>query len=109
MHIKEAFDPEGVLNPGKKVAPQENGHALLANARYGATYSTLPQRPLLDFAERGYESEIERCHGCAACKSAVSTTMCPVYKATRREQASPRAKANLLRGRHLRRSGPRQR
>jgi FAD/FMN-containing dehydrogenase/Fe-S oxidoreductase len=97
VHIKEAFDPAGVLNPGKKVAPQEADHTLLADARYGTGYSTLPQRPLLYFPDRGFESEIERCHGCAACKSSVSTTMCPTYRATRREHASPRAKANLLR------------
>lgn len=96
-NIKQAFDPGGVLNPGKKVAPQELTDSLLLEARYGPGYETLPQRPLLSFVERGFESEIERCHGCAACKSALSTTMCPTYKATHREHASPRAKANLLR------------
>jgi FAD/FMN-containing dehydrogenase/Fe-S oxidoreductase len=97
VHIKEAFDPGGVLNPGKKVAPQEDVHALLADARYGPTYSTQPQRPLLHFPEGGIQSEIERCHGCAACKSAVAATMCPVYRATRHEYTSPRAKTNVLR------------
>jgi FAD/FMN-containing dehydrogenase/Fe-S oxidoreductase len=95
--VKKAFDPDGILNPGKKVGPQEKSGSLFRQVRYGPGYSTLPQKPLLHFGPRGYESEIERCHGCAACKSVVVTTMCPTYKATLREHAAPRAKANLLR------------
>jgi FAD/FMN-containing dehydrogenase/Fe-S oxidoreductase len=96
--IKNAFDPGNVLNPGKKVGPQEPRHTLFEAVRYPEGYHTLPQETMLHFVKRGYESEIERCHGCAVCKSTVATTMCPVYKATRKEHASPRAKANLLRG-----------
>ena len=97
VRIKNAFDPDALLNPGKKVGPQEPRHTLFANVRYEEGYRTLPQTPTLHFVPGGYESEIERCHGCAVCKSTVVATMCPTYKATRREHASPRAKANLLR------------
>jgi len=95
--IKNAFDPQNILNPGKKVGTQERSHPLYRDVRYGDEYRTLPQTPILHFAPKGYEGEIERCHGCGVCKSGPATTMCPVYKATRREHASPRAKANLLR------------
>ena len=117
--VKNAFDPQGLLNPGKKVGPQEesgtwppgddgpaggapqgpaqHGGPLLRDLRYGSDYRTLPQTPILHFPGSEYEREIEKCHGCAQCKSTVLTTMCPTYKATRREAASPRAKANLLR------------
>jgi FAD/FMN-containing dehydrogenase/Fe-S oxidoreductase len=96
--IKAGFDPAGVLNPGKKIAPQEDSTRMPRYLRYGAGYQTAKQSPLLHFPAGEYEREIEKCHGCGQCKSVVATTMCPTYKATRREQASPRAKANLLRG-----------
>jgi FAD/FMN-containing dehydrogenase/Fe-S oxidoreductase len=97
VRIKQSFDPDNLLNPGKKVGKQDPHHTLFGDVRYGEGYRTLPQAPMLHFVRGGFESEIERCHGCAACKSMVTTTMCPTYKATRREHASPRAKANLLR------------
>ncbi len=95
--IKAAFDPEGILNPGKKIGPQEDSTSMPRHLRYGADYRTVEQSPLLHFPAEEYQREIEKCHGCGQCKSVVTTTMCPTYKATRREHASPRAKANLLR------------
>ena len=96
--VKAAFDPQGVLNPGKKIGPQEDSTRMPRYLRYGSGYRTVKQSPLLHFPAEEYEREIEKCHGCGQCKSVVATTMCPTYKATRREHASPRAKANLLRG-----------
>ena len=37
--IKNAFDPQGVMNPGKKVGPQEESGSLLRDLRYGAGYT----------------------------------------------------------------------
>ena len=46
----------------------------------------------------GFVNEIEKCHGCAKCTTVTAATrMCPVYKITRDESATPRAKANILR------------
>ena len=95
--IKDAFDPTGIINPGKKVVSKAEGGGVARNLRYGPTYYTHEQSPHLHFPAGEYEREIEKCHGCAQCRSLVGTTMCPTYKATRREHASPRAKANLLR------------
>lgn len=95
--IKDSFDPNHMLNPGKKVGPQDDTGSLTRALRYGSAYHTLPQKTVLEFRQGDYEREIEKCHGCAQCKSPVIGTMCPVYKATLREHASPRAKANMLR------------
>ncbi|GAB4251246.1 MAG: FAD-binding and (Fe-S)-binding domain-containing protein [Thermoleophilia bacterium] len=95
--IKEAFDPTGILNPGKKVPSPADAGGLTTNLRYGPDYWVYEHPTILHFPESGYQHEIEKCHGCAQCKSRVGTTMCPTFKATGREHASPRAKANLLR------------
>jgi FAD/FMN-containing dehydrogenase/Fe-S oxidoreductase len=95
--IKAAFDPTGIMNPGKKIVNEAVTGGLATNLRYGPDYYTHEQSTLLHFPQSEYELEIEKCHGCAQCKSLVATTMCPTYKATLREHASPRAKANLLR------------
>ena len=51
--IKNAFDPRGVLNPGKKVGPQEPRHTLFGDVRYAAGYRTLPQSTMLHFPAAG--------------------------------------------------------
>ncbi len=95
--IKNTLDPGGIMNPGKKVANPAEAGGIATNLRYGRGYWTHEQSTELHFPSDEYAREIEKCHGCAQCKSVVATTMCPTYKATRREHASPRAKANLLR------------
>ena len=95
--VKKAFDPLEILNPGKKIVSAGESGGLARNLRYGTDYWTFEQHPILHFPRNEYEHEIEKCHGCGQCKSLVATTMCPTFKATHREHASPRAKANLLR------------
>lgn len=96
--LKAAFDPQCILNPGKKITPQEAGATLPRYLRFDSGYLPATQKSVLHFPGEAYQAEIEKCHGCGQCKSMVGTTMCPTYKATSREHASPRAKANLLRG-----------
>ncbi len=42
---------------------------------------------------------VRRCNGCGACRSQLpDVRMCPIFRVLPAEEASPRAKANLLRG-----------
>jgi FAD/FMN-containing dehydrogenase/Fe-S oxidoreductase len=86
--VKQAFDPKGILNPGKKIQPKDFDFTkhLRAARRHDAHY--LPDSPF-----REWTHEIERCHGCGHCR-----TYCPVYKEVPDEAATPRGKAVMLQG-----------
>lgn len=91
--VKRVFDPANILNPGRIVEPT---NSLTDNLRYGPDYRRDQERPELLFED--YATEVEKCHGCGACRTPLaSTSMCPIFKTLGIEAASPRAKANLLR------------
>ncbi|MFP4057992.1 MAG: FAD-linked oxidase C-terminal domain-containing protein [Candidatus Brocadiia bacterium] len=97
--VKRAFDPSGLLNPGKKVPDARRGFSLTGPLRFDPGYGSRPVAQRLAWEDGGWPREAERCHGCATCRTlpVAVTRMCPVFKALGREAASPRAKANLLR------------
>ena len=50
-------------------------------------------------ANESLEATANACNGCGRCRSNAPTErMCPMFRSTRGEEASPRAKANLIRG-----------
>lgn len=68
-----------------------------------ATSSEEPTNPLVDLQLNWSAEEIlqtaRSCNGCGVCRSVEpGGRMCPVFRFSPREEASPRAKANLLRG-----------
>jgi FAD/FMN-containing dehydrogenase/Fe-S oxidoreductase len=87
--VKEIFDPKGIMNPGDKIAGDDD-YALDKNLRYGSAYHVIPTDTIFD--EAPLLKEIEKCHGCGACRA-----YCPVGSATGEEEGSARTKANLLR------------
>jgi len=92
--VKQAFDPLGILNPGKIV----DAPAMTEHLRYGPTYRALAVPTVLDFsAEEGFLGAVEMCTGVGACRKEGVGTMCPSYMATRDEEHSTRGRANLLR------------
>lgn len=98
--IKRAFDPDGLLNPGKIVSPL----SMTANLRGSAASSpgavTLHQvaSPSLDFSEHGGMMGLAKmCSGVGACRSRHAGTMCPSFGATGDEMHTTRARANALR------------
>lgn len=92
--IKQTFDPEGLLNPGKIV----DAEPLTANLRYGAGYKTPRLDTHFDYSEYGgMAGAVEMCSGLGACRKTADGTMCPSYMATRDETDVTRGRANVLR------------
>jgi FAD/FMN-containing dehydrogenase/Fe-S oxidoreductase len=107
--LKAAFDPHWLLNPGKIVRPPATltgrpevpPWPLRRQTENGAASGP---DPALRWAEGEMAAEARHCNGCGSCRTeAPGLRMCPVFRATRAEAATPRAKANLLR--HLLRPG----
>lgn len=92
--LKAAFDPAGIMNPGKIVdAPPMTSHL-----RYGPQYSAPAIKTHLDFSpEGGLLRAVEQCNGMGVCRKLDTGTMCPSYMATRDEEHSTRGRANALR------------
>jgi len=92
--VKRAFDPDGLLNPGKII----DTPPLTANLRYGAGYVTPDPASQFDYSDfGGFGRAVEMCSGLGVCRKTHDGTMCPSYMATREEKHSTRGRANTLR------------
>jgi Fe-S oxidoreductase len=94
--VKDAFDPAGVLNPGKIVrAPRMDERRLL---RYPPGYQAAALEPALDWqAWGGFLGAAEMCNNNGACRKAEPGVMCPSYRVTQDETHVTRGRANSLR------------
>jgi FAD/FMN-containing dehydrogenase/Fe-S oxidoreductase len=91
--VKRAFDPDGILNPGKVVDAAD----LTQDLRYGPNYSVIELKSRLDFSrEGGFARAVEQCNGAGVCRKS-DGVMCPSFQATREEEHSTRGRANALR------------
>lgn len=92
--IKNAFDPRGIMNPGKIV----DSPPMTQNLRISPAYSTRNVPTKFSFSkEGGFASAVEMCNGQGACRKVLNGTMCPSYMVTRDEEHSTRGRANALR------------
>jgi FAD/FMN-containing dehydrogenase/Fe-S oxidoreductase len=93
--VKDAFDPAGLLNPGKIVrAPRMDDRALF---RYGPAYATHTPDTVLDWSEwGGFGGAVEMCNSNGACRKE-SGVMCPSFMATADEKDVTRGRATALR------------
>jgi FAD/FMN-containing dehydrogenase/Fe-S oxidoreductase len=94
--VKDAFDPEGLFNPGKIVrAPKMDDRSLF---RFTPDYRPLPLATALDWSEwGGFAAAAEMCNNNGACRARDAAVMCPSFRATGDERHLTRGRANTLR------------
>ncbi|HEX3400378.1 MAG TPA: FAD-linked oxidase C-terminal domain-containing protein [Acetobacteraceae bacterium] len=99
--VKDAFDPNNMLNPGRIVRPPRMDDRTLF--RYGWGYAPIPGfTPKLDWSEHpgplgGMLGAVEMCNNNGSCRAFDAGVMCPSYRITRDEKHLTRGRANTLR------------
>ncbi|MEX2176900.1 MAG: anaerobic glycerol-3-phosphate dehydrogenase subunit C [Pirellulaceae bacterium] len=113
--VKRIFDPQNLLNPGKVVAdvPQPITKNLRGIAADSAMLEAAPAEDSPEDATTPPTKSLElqliwkgnelpqvanACNGCGRCRTqSLDERMCPIFRFAPSEEASPRAKANLMR------------
>ena len=115
--VKDLFDPDGLMNPGKIVRSTKMDDATLF--RYPPQHRTLPLATALDWSgwnvdndpvantvsapgtgrdpAGGFAKAVEMCNNNGHCRKFDAGTMCPSYRVTRDEAHLTRGRANTLR------------
>ncbi len=92
--FKAIWDPDGMMNPGKVVRPdQPTDHLRLGPDSVRRMVSTHFAFPDDNF---DFGHAVSRCVGVGACRDVGSGTMCPSYMVTREEEDSTRGRARML-------------
>jgi FAD/FMN-containing dehydrogenase/Fe-S oxidoreductase len=94
--IKHTWDPCNVLNPGKITETP----SMVESLRYLIDEPFIAPDTTFQFSEKeGILYAAEKCSGSGDCRKSSITggTMCPTFMATRDEDKSTRARANILR------------
>jgi FAD/FMN-containing dehydrogenase/Fe-S oxidoreductase len=95
--VKDRFDLEGALNPGRIVrAPKMDDRSLM---RYPPGYAVAPRETRFDWPDwpGGLGGAVEMCNNNGACRKLSGGVMCPSYRVTRDERDVTRGRANTLR------------
>jgi FAD/FMN-containing dehydrogenase/Fe-S oxidoreductase len=94
--VKHVFDPKNIFNPGKIIDTPSLKESLRV------VPGTVPREICTYFRfddEDGILRAVEKCNGSGDCRKSelMGGTMCPSFMATRDENTTTRARANLLR------------
>lgn len=92
--VKDVFDPEGRMNPGKIVPPVPS---MSESLRFGEGYRNAAPPTWFDYPVGGWDVAVEQCNGMGVCRKLDAGTMCPSYMVTQEEQHATRGRANALR------------
>ncbi|MBI2477480.1 MAG: FAD-binding oxidoreductase, partial [Planctomycetia bacterium] len=112
--IKRIFDPQNTFNPGKVVAdapqpPSKNLRPVVAATAESFAAETefvgkesgrefQPVKLQIVWGQDDIALAARSCNGCGRCRTeSPDERMCPIFRFAPREEASPRAKANLVR------------
>ncbi len=99
--VKDAFDPDALLNPNRVVRPPRMDDRELF--RYSPDYGPAPSAsPVLDWSAYpgplgGMLAAVEMCNNNGTCRGFHVGSMCPSYRLTRDEEHLTRGRANTLR------------
>ena len=115
--VKDLFDPENILNPGKIVRPSRMDDRSLFRFKPG--YTNIEHEPVLDWSAwnvqndprteeltapgtggdttGGFAKAAEMCNNNGHCRKFDAGTMCPSFRVTRDEKHLTRGRANTLR------------
>ncbi len=96
VQLKNLFDPQHLMNPGKIIDSTSMIDADLL--RYGNQYRVAEVPSQFKYRDQGgFRLAVEQCNGVGACRKLGSGTMCPSYMATMDEKDTTRGRANALR------------
>jgi FAD/FMN-containing dehydrogenase/Fe-S oxidoreductase len=94
--IKKTWDPDNIFNPGKIT----DTPSMKTSLRYVPGVETRQFDTIFDYSSTlGFMRLVEMCNGSGDCRKSVliGGTMCPSYMATKDENTTTRARANMLR------------
>lgn len=95
--IKDRFDPDGLLNPGKIVrAPRMDDRSLM---RWPPDYQQQQPDTLFDWSHwpGGLVGAAEMCNNNGQCRKSAGGVMCPSFRVTGNERDLTRGRANTIR------------